>query len=123
VDAGFEAERGRVEASTGAGAMTPAELDELIARGAPMLVDFHTEWCAPCRKMAPVVDALAEAWRGKVEVLRVDIDRSEALAARERIQGVPVFVLYNGGEERWRHSGETSRQALDEQLKLASAPD
>ena len=45
--------------------------------------------------------------------MKVDIDVSEALAAREKIQGVPVFVLYVDGQERWRHSGELSREALE----------
>jgi rhodanese-related sulfurtransferase len=99
-----------------ADAMKPEALDGVLAKEKRVLVDYHTPWCAPCRAMAPVVDALAEEWKGKAKVLRVDIGESEALAARERIQVVPSFVLYVDGKERWRSSGEMAREVLEAEL-------
>jgi rhodanese-related sulfurtransferase len=101
---------------SGEGAMLPAAFDRTLASEKRLLVDFHTPWCAPCRRMVPVVDAVAEAWKGKAAVLKVDVDQSEALAQREKISGVPVLVLYIDGKERWRRSGETSREVLDAEL-------
>jgi thioredoxin 1 len=95
---------------------TPQALDALLQANKRALVDYHTTWCAPCRKMRPFVDAVAEAWKGQAMVLRVDIGESEALPAREKIQGVPVFVVYVDGKERWRGSGEMSREALEAEL-------
>jgi thioredoxin 1 len=63
-----------------------------------------------------VVDQLTADWKGKAVVMRVDVDQSEALAAREKIQGVPVFVLYVAGKEKWRHAGEISKADLEAQL-------
>ena len=99
--------------------MSVAEFDRLIASPQPVLIDFHTPWCAPCKRMAPVLDAMARDHAGKAKVLRVDIDRAEALAIREHIEGVPVFVLFKAGKELWRHSGELDRAVLEQRLAAA----
>lgn len=93
--------------STGEG-ITPEAFDALIKKEKRVLVDFQTQWCTPCQKMGPIVDAL----KG-VKVIKVDLDASEALGAREKVQGVPVFVLYADGKERARLSGEQTREALE----------
>ncbi len=100
-----------------AAAMTPAAFDKLIAAGKPVLADFHSPWCAPCKRMAPIVDKLEAAHRGKAAIVRIDVDASTALADREKISGIPVFVLYVGGKETWRHSGELSEAALSKRIE------
>jgi thioredoxin 1 len=102
--------------ATGVNAMTPAALDAVLKSEKRVLVDFHTPWCTPCRKMAPVMDALAVAWQGKAKLLQVDVEQSEALAQREQVHGVPVFVLYVDGKERWRQSGEMAKDVLEAEL-------
>lgn len=89
---------------------TPENFDTLLKNEKRVLVDFQTPWCTPCQKMAPVVESLVLK---DTRVLKVDIDASEALAAREKIEGVPVFVLYVGGKETKRISGEQTKEALE----------
>lgn len=96
--------------------MEPAAFDALLATRQRVLVDFQAPWCAPCQKMAPVVDALAKDHQRTLTVLKVDVDQSEALATRERVEGLPVFVLYVDGQERHRVSGEQTRQTLEQLL-------
>ena len=96
--------------------LQPAELDALLASDARVLVDYQTPWCTPCKRMAPVMDALGEAWKGKVRVVRVDVEQSEALAAREKVESVPTLVLYVGGKERWRKAGELPRETIEAEL-------
>lgn len=93
--------------------------DALLAKDSRVLADFQTPWCTPCQTMAPIVEALREKWAGKATVIRVDVDQSDALAARERIEGIPTFVLYVGGKERWRQTGEVPRDVLEAQLATA----
>jgi len=122
--AGLPVERTRTEAAipaAGAGGsqperMEPATFDALLATRKRVLVDFQAPWCAPCQKMAPVVEALAKDHRRTLTVLKLDVDQSEALAARERVEGLPVFVLYVDGQERRRVSGEQTRQTLEQLL-------
>ena len=97
-------------------AMTPDALDAVLKGEKRVLVDYHTPWCTPCRKMAPVMAAVTESWKGKARVVLVDVEQREALAQREKIQGVPVFVLYVDGKERWRKSGEMPREVLEAEL-------
>jgi rhodanese-related sulfurtransferase len=117
--AGLPVERGASADDAAAQGMEPSAFDALLAKDKVVLVDFHTPWCAPCRKMAPVVDDMAKRWQGRALVTRVDVESSEALAAREHVEGVPLFVLYVGGKEQWRKSGEQSREALDAELQRA----
>ena len=115
--AGYAIDRSAAPTATaGVGAMLPTALDAILQGEKRVLVAYQTQWCGPCRKMAPVVDQLADAWKGKARVLKVEIDESEALAQREKIQGVPVFVLYVDGKERWRRSGEMPREVLEAEL-------
>ena len=104
---GLPLENATTPVSSGEG-LTPEAFDALIKKEKRVLVDFQTQWCTPCQKMGPIVDAL----KG-VKVIKVDLDASEALAAREKVQGVPVFVLYADGKERARLSGEQTREALE----------
>jgi thioredoxin 1 len=116
LQAGLPVERGAATNADSTAGLEPAALDALLAKEAKVLVDYQTPWCAPCKAMAPVVDQLTADWKGKAVVMRVDVDQSEALAAREKIQGVPVFVLYVAGKEKWRHAGEISKADLEAQL-------
>lgn len=106
--AGLPVESGSAAPVTSAPGLSPQAFDALLVKEKRLLVDFQTQWCTPCQKMGPIVDAL----KG-VKVLKVDLDTSEALGTRERVQGVPVFVLYVDGKERARLAGEQTREALE----------
>jgi rhodanese-related sulfurtransferase len=110
--AGLPVEAGSDAPAASGEGVTPENFDALLKKEKRLLVDFQTPWCTPCQKMAPLVDALAAKAKG-VKVIKVDLDQSEALGAREKIQGVPVFVLYVDGKEKARSSGEQTADALE----------
>ncbi|MCA9585226.1 MAG: thioredoxin fold domain-containing protein [Myxococcales bacterium] len=60
----------------------------------PVLVEFTADWCAPCKQIAPEVEAFAQEMEGKARVVKVDIDKSPILAKQLRVQSVPMFVLF-----------------------------
>jgi thioredoxin len=60
----------------------------------PVLVEFTADWCAPCKQIAPEVEAFAKEMEGKARVVKVDIDKSPILAKQLRVQSVPMFVLF-----------------------------
>ena len=105
-----------VQTPQGEGAMTPTQLDALLGSDKRVLVAYQTPWCTPCRKMAPIIATLKQTWEAKARIVQVDVDQSEALVQRERIQGVPVFVVYVNGKERWRKSGEMPLEVLQAEL-------
>ena len=95
-----------------------------IARGArvPVLVDFWAEWCGPCKRAAPEVEATAAEMAGRALVLKVDTDAHPQLAAQYGVQGIPNFVVLKGGLLAFQHAGLVSRHEMKEWLVRAGAP-
>src|SRR3970040_3038843 len=81
--------------------VTEANFDRAVLQSeTPVLVDFSAAWCGPCRAIAPVIDALAVDYGGRLTVATVDIDDNPGLANRYRIRSVPTVMLMSGGEIR-----------------------
>ncbi len=88
-----------------------------INRPEPTLVDFHATWCGPCKMMDPVIKQLASEMKGRVKVLKVDIDKNQRLAQRLEVMGVPTFIIYQNGEIVWRRSGALTKTKLIKELE------
>jgi len=101
--------------------LSSADLNSILNQHDFVLIDFHTLWCAPCRKMSPIIDELEKEYLGKVHMLRVDMDKSEAVAEEHKIEAVPTLVLFNNGKEIWRNTGLMSKEdivnVLDKSLR------
>ena len=89
-----------------------SKFTELINGDTPVLVDFFAEWCGPCKTMAPILSEVSQKLRGKVKIIKVDIDKNQAAAGRYRIMSVPTLLLFKGGEIRWKQSGVVPTQDL-----------
>ena len=68
----------------------------------PVIIDFYANWCGPCRNMAPLLKRLANNYEGRIKVLKVDVDKNQALAIAARIQSIPTlfFITKTGDIER-----------------------
>ena len=68
----------------------------------PVIIDFYATWCGPCQAMAPMLKRLAQEYDGRIKVLKVDVDKNQALAAAARIQSIPTlfFITKDGQIER-----------------------
>lgn len=79
--------------------LTVENFDEAVPSAQqPVLVDFWTPWCAPCRAMAPVVDTLAEVFAERLKVGKVNVDRHPELAANYGVMSIPTLALIQGGK-------------------------
>ena len=83
----------------------------------PVLVDFHAEWCGPCKMMAPELKKFANASKEQVRVLKIDIDKNRSTAEQFNIQGVPTLILFKKGKVLWRQSGAMNAQQLTAIIK------
>lgn len=71
----------------------------------PVLLDFTAAWCGPCKMLAPVMEELADEWDGKVQLYKVDVDKSQDLAMKYQVMSVPTVMLFVDGEEKERLVG------------------
>ncbi len=91
--------------------LSTQDFDQIISKGVT-LVDFHAEWCAPCKMMAPVVDQLAQEYAGRAKVAKIDVDQNIEIAMRYRVQGVPTFGIFKDGQMVHRIVGGVGYQPL-----------
>jgi thioredoxin 1 len=90
---------------------------DVLGSDKPVLVDFWAEWCAPCRMIAPTVDAVANDFEGRASVVKLNVDDNPATSQRYGIKGIPTLILFKNGQEAERIVGATSKDALTRLLE------
>ena len=88
--------------------------NKVINDDKPVLVDFHAEWCGPCKMMAPELQRFAQNNKDAVRVIKVDIDKNQPTANQYQIQGVPTLILFKKGKILWRQSGAMNAQQISQ---------
>ena len=91
---------------------TTEAFDTALAAGGLVLVDVYTPRCQICRRVHPMVDAVATQFRGRLTALRIDAEAEPDLARRLEIRGVPHLLLLKGGEVVERHAGFLTASAI-----------
>lgn len=78
---------------------------EVLKSSEPVLVDFFAEWCGPCKAMAPALDAVASELKGKVKVVKVDVDQNPSVTTNYGVQAMPTLLLFKDGKVAAQHTG------------------
>jgi thioredoxin 1 len=79
--------------------VTDADFEkEVLQSSEPVVVDFHAEWCGPCKAMAPALEQVAAEMKGKIKVVKLDVDANPDVTQQYRIQAMPTLMIFKGGQ-------------------------
>jgi len=84
----------------------------LINGDIPVLIDFHAEWCGPCKAQTPIIKEVAKSMNGKVRVIKIDIDKNPEVSQQYKVMSVPTLAIFKKGKVLWRQPGMMSKQQI-----------
>ena len=90
--------------------------EEVLQSNVPVLVDFFATWCGPCKMLAPVIAELAEKYKGKVKVGKVNVDDENELAMKYQIASIPTLVLFKEGKVASIKVGLCSKSEIESMI-------
>lgn len=94
-------------------AVTTSEFEEKVINSpVPVLVDFWAEWCGPCKAIGPAVEEIANEYRDKARVFKVDVDSDADLASKYGIMSIPALLVFKDGKEVDRHVGAMPKAGI-----------
>ena len=96
--------------------LTAKEFDTFTEKGL-VLVDFFAEWCMPCLMMGPIVDELADKFKGKIKFAKVNVEENAVISAKFSISSIPCFILFKDGKVLERFVGAMSSEDFEEKLE------
>ncbi|CAN5648194.1 thioredoxin [soil metagenome] len=97
--------------------LSDATFDEEIgASDEAIIVDFWAEWCGPCKKIAPILDQIAEEHAGKVRVAKLNVDENPETGRRFQVMSIPTLLVFQHGEVKARVVGAKSKSQLEAEL-------
>ena len=94
-----------------------SSFQDLIKGEKPILVDFYADWCAPCKAMNPILKSVKSKMGDQIKILKINIDKNQAVANKFNVRGIPTFILFQSNEIKLRKSGLLEENNLLEELK------
>ena len=89
---------------------------EILESTEPVLIDFWAEWCTPCKMIGPLVEQIADEYKGKVRVGKLDADANPDVLMRYNVMGIPTLMLFKGGEAVERITGYQPKDKITSKL-------
>jgi thioredoxin 1 len=96
-----------------------SSFSEIIKGETPVLVDFFADWCGPCKSLAPILKDVKSNLGDSIKVIKIDVDKNQALATQYQVRGVPTMILFKNGKQVWRQSGVVPKHDLLQVIKTS----
>ena len=97
-----------------------SNFSEIINGNTPVLVDFYADWCGPCKMLAPILKDAKEELGDAVKIVKIDVDKNQALSGKYQVKGVPTLILFKNGAQLWRQSGVLQKDEIIRIIKSHS---
>ncbi len=97
-----------------------SSFSKIIDSETPVLVDFYADWCGPCKMLAPILKQVKDEMGDALKIVKIDVDKNQALAANYQVRGVPTMLLFKNGQQLWRQSGVLQKNNIIEVVKSHS---
>ena len=91
--------------------------NDIIRGDTPVLIDFFATWCGPCKYQAPILEELASAIGEEARIIKIDVDRNQAIAAQYGVRSVPTLMIFKNGEMKWKEAGVKEKEQLIQLLR------
>lgn len=85
---------------------------EVLKADSPVLVDYWADWCGPCKMIAPILDEIAEEYKGRLKVAKLNIDENPGTPPKYGIRGIPTLMIFKGGNVEATKVGAVSKSQL-----------
>lgn len=86
--------------------------DEVLNSNTPIIVDYWAEWCGPCKMIAPILDEIADEYKGKLTVAKLNIDENQETPQKYAVRGIPTLMIFKDGEIAGTKVGALSKSQL-----------
>jgi thioredoxin 1 len=85
---------------------------EVLQSETPVLLDFWAEWCGPCKMIAPILDQIAEEYKDRVQIAKLDVEENQNIAMKYGVRSIPTLMLFKNGVVESQHVGMLSKEQL-----------